>query len=81
MGLCDPPEEIGSAFKTTNEAKLWDKVLEISEHTGISDIVMDPRNPDVVFAAAHQRRRHVWTYIDGGPESAIYKTVDGGTMV
>ena len=66
-------------FKTSNGGETWDKVLEISEHTGISDVVMDPRNPDVLFAAAHQRRRHVWTYIDGGPESAIYKTVDGGS--
>ena len=39
---------------------------------------MDPRNPDVVVAASYQRRRHVWTLIDGGPESTIYKTTDGG---
>ena len=36
--------------------------------------MLDPRNPDVLYAAAYQRRRHVWTLIDGGPESAIYKS-------
>ncbi|MCK5377017.1 MAG: glycosyl hydrolase, partial [Acidobacteria bacterium] len=39
---------------------------------------MDPRNPDVLYASSYQRRRHVWTLIDGGPESAIYKTTDAG---
>lgn len=65
-------------YKTTDGGKTWDRVLDISEHTGISDMVMDPRDPDVIYAAAHQRRRHVWTYIDGGPETAIYKSIDGG---
>jgi hypothetical protein len=54
------------------------KVLSISENTGVTDVVMDPRNPDVLIAAAYQRRRHVWTLIDGGPESALYKSTDGG---
>ncbi|MDZ7647761.1 MAG: hypothetical protein U5K54_11585 [Cytophagales bacterium] len=40
---------------------------------------MDPRNPDVLYAAFHQRMRKVFTYIGGGPESDIYKTTDGGT--
>ncbi len=41
-------------------------------------MVMDPRDPDVIYAASHQRRRHVFTKIDGGPETDIYKTEDGG---
>ena len=39
---------------------------------------MDPRNPDVMYATAHQRRRHVYTHLSGGPESAMYKSTDGG---
>lgn len=58
----------------------WENVLEVSEHTGINDVIMDPRNPQVMYASAHQRRRHVWTYISGGPESAIYKSTDGGKI-
>jgi len=65
-------------YKTTDSGKSWKAVLTISENTGVTDIAMDPRNPDVLLAAAYQRRRHVWTLIDGGPESAIYKSTDAG---
>lgn len=65
-------------YKSINGGDTWEKILDISEHTGISDLIMDPSNPDVLYAAAHQRRRHVWTYISGGPESAIYKSEDAG---
>lgn len=65
-------------YKTTDGGKTWENVLNISEHTGVNEVHFDPRNPDVIYATAHQRRRHVWTYISGGPESAIYKSTDGG---
>ncbi|NOY37837.1 MAG: glycosyl hydrolase [Chlorobi bacterium] len=65
-------------YKTTDGGKTWKAMLTISENTGVSDVVMDPRNPDVLYAAAHQRRRRVYTKIDGGPESAIYKSEDAG---
>jgi photosystem II stability/assembly factor-like uncharacterized protein len=65
-------------YKTTDGGKTWKDILTISENTGVTDIVMDPRNPDVLYAASYQRRRHVWTLIDGGPESAIYKSTDAG---
>ena len=65
-------------YKTTNGGKTWKKVLSISDDTGVTDVVLDLRNPDVLLAAAYQRRRHVWTLINGGPESALYKSTDGG---
>ncbi len=65
-------------YKTTDGGKTWARVLFVSDDTGVTDLVMDPRNPDVLLAAAYQRRRHVWTLIDGGPESAIYKSEDAG---
>jgi photosystem II stability/assembly factor-like uncharacterized protein len=65
-------------FKTTNNGATWDSVLYISKHTGVTDVAFDPRTPDVLYAASYQRRRHVWTLIDGGPESAIYKSEDAG---
>jgi len=65
-------------FKTTDGGKTWAKVLDIDEDTGVVDLVMDPRDPDVIYAAAYQRRRHLWVLIDGGPGSGIYKTTDGG---
>lgn len=65
-------------YKSTDGGKTWNAILTISDDTGVRDMVMDPRNPDVIYASAHQRRRHVFTKINGGPESAIYKTTDGG---
>ncbi|HEY2092991.1 MAG TPA: glycosyl hydrolase [Thermoanaerobaculia bacterium] len=65
-------------YKTTDGGKTWTQSLAISENTGATDVVMDPTNPDVLYAASYQRRRHVFTLIDGGPESAIYKSTDAG---
>ena len=66
-------------YKTTDGGKNWKKVLEISENTGVNNVVLDPRNPDVIYATSEQRRRHVFTKIGGGPESAVYKSKDGGS--
>jgi len=65
-------------YKTEDGGKTWKRVLYISENTGINSMVMDPRNPDVLIVSSEQRRRHVYTKIGGGPETAIYKTEDGG---
>ncbi|HKP45230.1 MAG TPA: hypothetical protein VJT50_01405 [Pyrinomonadaceae bacterium] len=66
-------------YKTTDGGKNWKKILSISDNTGVTEIVIDPQNPDTLYAAAYQRRRHMWTLINGGPESAIYKSTDAGT--
>ncbi len=65
-------------FKTVDGGKSWQNILSISENTGITDVVFDPRNPDILYAASYQRRRHVGILVAGGPESAIYKSTDGG---
>lgn len=65
-------------YKTTDGGRTWKAVLEISENTGVTNIAYDPRDPDVIYAASYQRRRHVGLLIGGGPESAIYKTSDCG---
>ncbi len=65
-------------YKTIDGGKTWEKILEISENTGVNEVVMDPRDPDVLYATSEQRRRHVFTKIGGGPESAVYKSTDGG---
>jgi len=65
-------------FKTTDGGKTWKNILSISEHTGVTDVAIDPNDPNTIYAAAYQRRRHMWTLIDGGPESALYKSTDAG---
>ena len=66
-------------YKTTDAGKTWKQVLFVSEHTGFNEVMIDPRNSNTIYAAAHQRQRKVFTYIGGGPESAMYKSTDGGT--
>ena len=59
----------------------WKAVLTISADTGVTDVAMDPKNPDVLYAAAYQRRRAVGQLIGGGPESGLYKSTNGGANV
>lgn len=65
-------------YKTTDGGKTWVRSLFVSDNTGITDVVMDPKNPDVLYAAAYPRRRHVGQAIGGSPEGGLHKTTDGG---
>ncbi|MDH3253744.1 MAG: glycosyl hydrolase [Acidobacteriota bacterium] len=65
-------------YKTTDGGETWNKILGGGEYTGVNDVVMDPRDPDVLYASTHERYRNVAALIDGGPESGIHKTTDGG---
>ncbi len=65
-------------YKTSDGGATWRAVLEIDPDTGVTDVEMDPSNPDVLYAAAYQRRRHIWAFMGGGPGSGIYKSSDAG---
>src|SRR5262245_37402395 len=65
-------------FKTTDGGQTWQPSLTISADTGANDLVFDPKNPDVLYASAYQRRRAVGQLIGGGPEGGIYKTTNAG---
>ena len=65
-------------YKTTDGGKTWASLITVTERTGVTDVVMDPRNPDILIAATWQRRRHFYTLINGGPESALYRSADAG---
>ncbi|MEL7023067.1 MAG: glycosyl hydrolase [Pseudomonadota bacterium] len=65
-------------YKTTDGGATWTRILEVDEHTGINEFVVDPANSDRIVASSYQRRRHVWTLINGGPGSGIHRTEDGG---
>lgn len=66
-------------YRSTDGGANWEQVLGISENTGVTDVEFEPGNPDVLYAAAYQRRRSVAAFMAGGPESGIYKSVDGGS--
>ncbi len=65
-------------FKTTDGGATWTNVLSAGEWTGATDLVIDPRDPDVLYAALWQHHRTVAAVIDGGPESGVYRSTDGG---
>ncbi len=65
-------------YRTADGGKTWEKVLDISEHTGVNNVVIDPSDPDIMYCTSEQRRRHYFTKIGGGPESAVYKSTDAG---
>jgi photosystem II stability/assembly factor-like uncharacterized protein len=65
-------------YRTTDGGATWERVLHISDDTGIAEVKLHPDDPDTILATAYQRRRHTWTLINGGPESGLHKSTDGG---
>ncbi|MGH9472156.1 MAG: hypothetical protein ACRD1M_05390 [Terriglobales bacterium] len=65
-------------FKTTDGGRTWKKALFISENTGVSDVRVNPRSPNIIYAAAYERRRTAWGFNGGGPEGGVYRSIDGG---
>lgn len=65
-------------FKTTDGGKTWEKILYVDEKTGVADLVIDPSNPNKLFAAMWQHRRKPWFFESGGPGSGLYVTMDAG---
>ena len=75
--LWSPGGERG-LYKSTDGGKTWKNTLAINEWTGVTDLVIDPTNPDILYAASWQRHRNVAAYMGGGPGTSLYKSTDGG---
>jgi len=78
MGHAWGPNPERGVFKTTDGGKTWKKVLFVNETTGVSDLALDAGNPKVIFAAMWEFRRYPWTLVDGGSNSGLYRSTDGG---
>ncbi|HEU5480268.1 MAG TPA: hypothetical protein VFU90_10570, partial [Candidatus Tumulicola sp.] len=78
MGHVFAPNADRGVFKSTDGGKTWQKILFVDDKTGAIDLVMDPRDPKVLYAAMWQAQRTPWSLDDGGPGSGLYKTTDGG---
>lgn len=65
-------------YKSTDGGATWKQTIALDEWTGVTDLVIDPRNPNILYAASWQRHRNVAAYMGGGPGTALYKSEDGG---
>lgn len=65
-------------YKTTDGGQTWDLVHHIDANTGCCDVILDPKNPDIVYAAFYDRLRTPYSFQSGGPKGGIYKSVDAG---
>ncbi len=70
--------ETRGVYKTDDGGKTWSKSLYIDENTGACDVVVDPNNPDTVYAAMYMRRRTAYSFTSGGPQGGIYRSTDAG---
>lgn len=65
-------------YRSLDGGETWEKNLFINERTGAVDLVMDPTNPDILYAALWERDRRAWNFVESGEGSGIWKTTDGG---
>ncbi|NBP68228.1 MAG: hypothetical protein EBU52_05745 [Cytophagia bacterium] len=79
LGALWSDSEDRGLYKTTDGGKTWNKILYVDKTTGCSDLLLDPQNPNIVYASFWEFRRSPWNFNSGGPNSALYKSVDGGT--
>ena len=79
LGHAFGPNAERGIFRTTDGGKSWQKVLGKDDDTGGIDVVFDPHNPNILFAALWQTRRQPWYFSSGGPGSGLYRSGDGGT--
>lgn len=78
MGALYSENEGRGVYRTLDGGRTWKKVLYIDQRIGIIDLVINPQNPEVLFAAAYDKVRLPWQMVNGGPGSGIYRTTDGG---
>jgi photosystem II stability/assembly factor-like uncharacterized protein len=79
LGHTFGPNDQRGVFRTTDGGATWQKVLFVDDLTGAVDMSMDPSNPDVLYASMWHVYRQPWLLSDGGTQSGLYKSTDGGT--
>lgn len=78
LGHLYGPQEERGVFRTTDGGESWERVLFVDEHTGASDIIMDPNNPEILFAGTWQMIIWTWGRRSGGPGGGLFRSTDGG---
>jgi len=78
LGALWSDSEDRGVYKTTDGGKTWNKILYVDAKTGAGDVIMDPKNPNILYASMWEFRRSAWGFASGGANSALYKSTDGG---
>src|SRR5256714_1733143 len=78
LGHLFAPNEERGIFRSRDGGRTWQKILYRDNRTGACDLILDPTNPNVLYAAFWQVVRKPWTFESGGPGGAIFKSIDGG---
>lgn len=76
--LYSPNDERG-VYKTSDGGQTWEQVLYVHENAGAVDMILDPQDPNTIYAATWERTRRAWDFLESGEGSAIYKSTDKGT--
>ena len=79
LGALYTPNEERGLYRTTNGGETWERVLNVSADVGVSDVALDPSDPDHMVAASYERRRRAWDFDGNGPGSGIWRSSDAGT--
>jgi len=79
VGSLYSPNENRGVFKSTDGGENWTRTLFVNDTSGAIDLVLDPNNPDILYAATWERQRRAWNFVESGEGSGIYKSVDGGS--
>jgi len=78
LGALWSDSEDRGVYKTTDGGTTWNKILYVDPTTGAADVIMDPKNPNILYASMWEFRRSAWGFSSGGANSALYKSTDGG---
>ncbi len=78
LGALWNDSEDRGVYKSNDGGKTWDKVLYIGPSTGAADVIMDPKNPSILYTSMWEFRRSGWSFVSGGKTSALYKSTDSG---
>ncbi len=78
MGHLFTPNTDRGVFKTVDGGNSWTKVFYIDKNTGVIDMIIDPQNPQILYASAYEKYRSPWHFEAGGKNSGVYKSNDGG---
>lgn len=78
LGALWSDNEERGVYKSIDGGNSWEKILYVDAGTGCSDLIMDPENPEILYASMWEFRRTAWSFSSGGSKSALYKSIDGG---